>query len=129
MSCPAESFALVVENPRICSHSSPSSTPEELLEQVDEFDEIITNDESKKMREKRKQKSNRAASEDSGISSTSTFISLLRGRNRNPSNSNSDSCGDSEGYVDDDAKNNLKRISMTSDETVTLISEARHHDQ
>ena len=108
--CPSASFAVIVENPRagpphFSSFHDPPQSDVALHEKSHEFDDVMTNDENRKMGEKRKQRSKRAASEDSGISSTSTFVSALRGRERNPSASNSDYCGDSEDYVGNDIKN------------------------
>ena len=99
--CPADSFGLS----KACEDLQPlvelekgSNASRQL---VDGLDEVMTNDESRRLSAKR---SRRAASEDSGISSTSAF-SGLRGRERHASASNSDCCGDSEGYVGDDVKN------------------------
>ena len=91
--CPAGSFSLT-------EGESPHS---DLSEQIDGFDDVMSSDETKRLTEKRKQRNKRAASEDSGISA-STYLSAMRGRDRNTSASNSDYCGDSEGYVGDDVK-------------------------
>ena len=105
MQCPAGSFGLadVREDPL-----PPADLGCDVVQQVNEFDDVMTSEESRRMTEKLNQRSRRAASEDSGISSTSTFYSVLRGRERNTSASNSatnsDYCGDSEGYGGDDVK-------------------------
>ena len=97
IACPAGSFSLAEQSRdnsdfafSNCVTSHMKST-----EKVDDFSDVMTSDETKHRLEERKLRSRRAPSEDSGISSTSTFYSVLRDRNR--STSNSDCCADSEG--------------------------------